>query len=153
MPFHPGDLMLEMLRNDSRSAPSADGCRPLPRQPGAQLHAVTVEAPPACCTTPGLVDLLELVPALLEACTQGPVIDPYIHGPKIKTSTPAIRRLRLVSKDASRVALNAVRAFTLTLMGAVSSTDLGGGGVKLLQHIKLDTLTVRILSSGGEQAR
>lgn len=153
MLFHPGDLMLEMLTHDFRPAPSAAGRMPLPRQPGAQLHAVTVEAPPACCTTPGLVDLLELVPALLEACTQGPVIDPYMHGPNIKTSMPAIRRLRLVSKDASRVALNAVRAFKLTLMGGVGDTYLGVGGVRLLQQTKLDTLTVRILSSGGEQAR
>lgn len=67
--------------------------------------AASPSAPRACHTATHLVDLLEQVPPLLQACVGITVATPYTHKSEVSTSTAAIRILRLVSKEASRVGL------------------------------------------------
>lgn len=76
--------------------------------------------------------VLQRVPHLLHAC-----VADYI---------PALRVLRLVSKEASQVALLALRSYTLTLKGKAKDTNVGG--VRLLRHTSLSNLSVCLRSTG-----
>lgn len=77
-----------------------------------------------------LVALWEHVPLLLAECTCDDI--------------PVVRNLRLVNKDASRVALLGLRSYTLTLSGPDCS--IIGAGV--LQKTRLQNLSVRLVISG-----
>lgn len=79
-----------------------------------------------------LIELLQSVPQLLDACVQG--------------KTAVLRNLRLISKEASKVALLALRSFTLTLKGGAKDTDVNGAGV--LSHTCLKNLSVHLAESG-----
>lgn len=78
-------------------------------------------------------EVLEQVPRLLDAC--------------VGEDISALRRLRLVSKEASRVALLAIQTYTLTLKGSRTDTNIGGAG--MLQATRLRELTVRLHLTGG----
>lgn len=78
-------------------------------------------------------EVLEQVPRLLDAC--------------VGEDISALRRLRLVSKEASRVALLAIQTYTLTLKGTRTDTNIGGAG--MLQATRLRELTVRLHLTGG----
>lgn len=75
-----------------------------------------------------LVGLLAHVPPLIEAC----VFD----------DTPALSRLRLVSKDASRVALLRLRSYTVNL-GNVHSLQM-----RMIRLMQLQALKVSLSLSG-----
>lgn len=82
-----------------------------------------------------LVTLWERVPPLLDACVQD------------NTDASRLRTLRLVSKEASRVALLALRSYTLVL----TDGDHGcrsASGASLLQHTRLQTLNVQLRLTG-----
>lgn len=80
-----------------------------------------------------LVALLEHVPPLLDAC--------------LLDNVAAVRRMRLVKKEASRVALLALKSYTLKLKGSAKDTNVGGA--RLLQHAHLQHLTVQLHLTGG----
>lgn len=80
-----------------------------------------------------LAELLEHVPPLLNACICDDIL--------------AMRRLRLVGKDCSRIALLALRSYTLTLKGGVRDTNIKG--TVLLRQANLKNLTVCLDVSGG----
>lgn len=81
-----------------------------------------------------LEELLEQVPPLLEAC--------------IDDNVEALRTLRFVSKEASRVAMLALKTYTLTLKGDAKDTNLCGA--RLLRTARLATLTVHLRISGKQ---
>lgn len=76
--------------------------------------------------------LLEHVPPLLEAC--------------ICNEAASLRKLRLVNKEWSRVALLGLRSYTVTLKGGPADTNINGAS--LLQQTKLQSLEVHLLLSG-----
>lgn len=82
-----------------------------------------------------LIALLECVPPLLDACVVG---DDDNH---------TLQRLRLVSKDASRVALLGLKTYSLELRGCPGDTNVSGSN--LLRGAKLQTLEVDLSLSGG----
>lgn len=77
--------------------------------------------------------LLEQAPALIEAC--------------IADNIPALRNLRLVSKEASRVALLGLRSYTLSLRGQITDSNIDGA--PLLQQTRLSHLNVQVYVVGG----
>lgn len=79
-----------------------------------------------------LFDLLQRVPQLLDACVQD--------------SIRLLRSLRLVSKEASKVALLALRSYTLTLKGDAKDSNVNGA--RLLSHTHLETLDLHLAVSG-----
>lgn len=81
-----------------------------------------------------LVSLLEHVPILLNACLCG------------YNTIPDLRNMRLVSKEAGRVALLALTSYTLKLEGDAKDTNISG--VRLLQHTRLKHLSVHLHLSG-----
>lgn len=83
-----------------------------------------------------LAGLMERVPPLLDAC--------------VSEKIDALQNLRLVSKDASRVALLDLRSYTLTLKGFEGYKNVSGAS--MLQHTHLQNLSVHLLLSGGFQA-
>lgn len=94
-----------------------------------------------------LMTLFRRVPPLLQACIwQG---KPFSN----REEASGLRALRLVCKEASGVALLALRSFTLTLMGPArcpwtSSSDTIISGAKLLKETQLKHLKVCLLISG-----
>lgn len=81
-----------------------------------------------------LATLLEKVPPLLEVC--------------LHNGITSVRNMRLVSKEASRVALLGLRSYTLRLRGT-TRTDTNVGGARLLRNARLQKLTVCLVSSGN----
>lgn len=79
-----------------------------------------------------LVGLLGSVTALLDAC--------------ICDKVAAIRIMRLVNKEASQVALLALKSYTLRLRGTEDSIKVNGAS--LLQQTHLKKLRVRLVLSG-----
>lgn len=79
-----------------------------------------------------LAALWEHVPHLLEVC--------------VCDNIPALRDLRLVSKEASRVALLGLRSFTLMLRGIDGYKTVSGAA--LLRGTQLWNLDVDLLMSG-----
>lgn len=77
--------------------------------------------------------ILHQVPSLLEAC--------------IAQEVSALRRLRLVSKEISRVALQGLTSYTVSLKGVANDTNVGGS--RLLQQTCLRELTVYLQLTGG----
>lgn len=80
-----------------------------------------------------LITLWEHAPPLLAAC--------------ISDDTPGFRNLRLVSKEASRVALLGLRFYKLTLNGVAGDTDIRGAS--LLRRTRLEELELFLNSSCG----
>lgn len=72
------------------------------------------------------------VPHLLDAC--------------VHNGATAVRTLRLVNKDLSVVALQALRSYTLTLEGGGMDTNVEGAS--LLQKTQLQRLNIKLLLSG-----
>lgn len=81
-----------------------------------------------------LVTLLRHVPPLLEAC--------------ICDKSSALRNIRLVNKEASLVAFQALRSYTLTLRGDARDSD--SRGACLLRLTCLRNLTVRLRLTGRQ---
>lgn len=79
-----------------------------------------------------LVDLLQRVPHLLNAC--------------VGNDSLTFKALRLVSKEASTAALQTLRSYSLVLKGG--PTDTNFNWVKRLSHTHLESLTVRLTLSG-----
>lgn len=79
-----------------------------------------------------LFTLFERVPHLLDAC--------------VEDETAAVRTLRLVSKQASQVALRALRSYTLKLEGKASDTNVNGS--RLLRGTHLTSLSLQLGLSG-----
>lgn len=77
--------------------------------------------------------LWEQVPPLLDAC--------------VCDDTAALSTLRLVSKEASQVALVALRSYTLVLKEGNNGCR-SVSGANLLQHTRLQTLNVHLLLTG-----
>lgn len=77
--------------------------------------------------------LLEQAPPLLDACISGDIA--------------ALREVRLVSKEASRVALLGLKSYTLNLKGAATDTNVGGA--RLLRSTRLMKLSVFLRLSGN----
>lgn len=84
--------------------------------------------------TTRFVEALQEVPPLLSACLRD-------------DETPSLRKLRLVSKDASRVALLGLSSYTLTLNGAAGDTNVSGGA-RLLKPTRLKHLSVHLCLKG-----
>lgn len=85
----------------------------------------------------GLVLLWTRVPLLLEAC--------------VCDEVEALRRLRLVSKEASRTALSGLKSYTLKLCTDTRNTDsmiVQVSGARLLRQAKLKTLEIWIGLTG-----
>lgn len=78
------------------------------------------------------------VPPLLAACLCGEV--------------STLSTLRLVNKEASRVALLGLRSYTLTLMGSAAN-DTNVGGARLLRHTRLQMLRIHMRLSGNKGGR
>lgn len=90
-----------------------------------------------CCNTSvyremDLIALMRKVPRLRTAC--------------VPDEITAVRILRLVNKEASRVALLSLRSYTLNLQGLASDSNISGAS--LLQQTHLDMLTVNLTLSG-----
>lgn len=86
----------------------------------------------ATCTKMSLVGLLEKVPALLQAC--------------VGDEMASLKRLRLVSKEFCKLALLALKTYTLTLHG--SENDTNACGSRLLRQAQLQCLHVSLALSG-----
>lgn len=84
------------------------------------------------CSDMDFVEILERVPPLLEACIAG--------------EDTALRRLRLVDKEFCRIALLALKIYTLTLKG--SPTDTIVCGARFLRQTQLQDLHVYLGLSG-----
>lgn len=80
-----------------------------------------------------LVALWEQVPPLLDAC--------------LNDDQAVLRELRLVNKDASRVALLGLRSYSVRLHGTATDTNISGSS--LLRDTKLQTLKVDLRISGN----
>lgn len=80
-----------------------------------------------------LVALCQHAPPLLKAC--------------IEDDLAALRALRLVNKECSRVALLGLTSYTLTLKGDAEDTNVGGAS--LLQQTRLEDLEVDLVLSGN----
>lgn len=76
---------------------------------------------------------MEHVPPLLDAC--------------LLDKVEAVRSMRLVKKEASRVALLALKSYNLKLEGSAKDTNVSGA--RLLQHTHLQHLSVRLHLTGG----
>lgn len=79
-----------------------------------------------------LARILEEVPHLLDAC--------------VCDETASLRRLRLVNKEASRVALLGLKSYTLKLKGVCTDTNVDGAS--LLRQTKLQSLNFHLLLTG-----
>lgn len=84
------------------------------------------------CRNLGLSSLLGKVPHLLDAC--------------VSHNSVALPSLRLVNREASNVALLALRSYTVRFEGETTDTNLGGAS--LLQRTHLQHLNVRLCLSG-----
>lgn len=82
-----------------------------------------------------LVEVLEIVPMLLHMCDL--------------SSYDVVRLMRLVNKEASRVALLALNTYSLCLQG--DSTDTNVSGSSLLRQADLHFLDVHLTLSGETQ--
>lgn len=95
--------------------------------------------------TMDLVTLLRSAPTLLEKIVKMRL------GDGINSRNYNIGNLRLVSKEASEVALNAVKHYTLSLTGSsglAGQRDTNVSGARLLQHTKLQRLDVNVSLNG-----
>lgn len=79
-----------------------------------------------------LVGLLEQIPTLLHMC--------------VGDEIAVLKVLRLVGKRFSKIALKALKTYTLTLTG--SSKDTNVSGARLLRHTQLQALNVSLDLSG-----
>lgn len=86
-----------------------------------------------------LVGLWERVPSLLDLC--------------MDDEQSQLTALRLVSKEASRVALLALRYYTLTLSEERQGGHVNGSVARLLRQTHLQELTVILPLSGQWQKR
>lgn len=93
---------------------------------------------PGGCSNISLCALLGHVPALLEVCTACKYNE--------KTGVH-LRVLRLVNKEMSRVALLAMKSFTLILKGQAQDTVVDSAS--LLGHTRLTALGVHLRLSGA----
>lgn len=92
----------------------------------------------------GLVALLEKVPALLECVVCG---HPGCEQRAMRVS--AIRALRLVDKESSRMALLALRECSLIMKGGDSDTNLMG--TRLLKQANLHHVKLKVAITGEKQ--
>lgn len=79
-----------------------------------------------------LLGSLTKVPELLQACAGNNIAD--------------LRSLRLVSKEFGRIAMQALKKYTLTLKGLAGDTNISGA--KLLKQAQLQGLDVSLYMSG-----
>lgn len=96
-----------------------------------------------------LISLLEHVPPLLHACAHQHPSGGLMFS---KYDMPHVRNLRLVSKEASRIAPLALRGYTLTLRGDAWRKDTHDKAVTVLKLTKLGSLEVDLSLSGKEIA-
>lgn len=85
--------------------------------------------------TMDVITLMQHVPPLLHACVGG--------------SVSLLRNLRFVSKQASRIAMQAAHSFSLKLEGRATDTDMGS--LAILQQSRLKNLHVSLFLSGKRQ--
>lgn len=83
------------------------------------------------------VELLQHVPELREACIGDDPIQ--------------IRTMRLVSKEASRIALSGLRSYNVEFLDTIKDTNVNG--FKLMKHTCLQTLTVSLVVSGKKAVK